>query len=268
MTGQGSHFRLYPAFLNPRVLLILGIACSNWMGFVKAGAEELPLGQPQSIPVGERLVYKISWFGIPVGTGELWAQERTELAGREVIHVVGLIENNKFLSAIFPMRDEIHSWIDAETLESVQFEKKVNESKIKADEVMVFDRTSGKGSYESFETGEKKEFDVQVPVHDVCSAFYWVRRQVLVPGESVKVTLTCDRKDWALEAHVLRRETLKLHGEKVETLRIEPVTVVEGEERRGRAWFNVTDDPSHTPVRIVYKAPFGSVVGVLKNVKL
>lgn len=233
-------------------------------GSVRAGAEEF-IRQDQTLPIGERLAYKISWLGIPVGAGELRVQEKTTLADREVIHIVGMIETNKFLSVIFPMHDEVHSWIDANTLESVQFEKKVNEPKIKAHEIMVFEQAQGKGYYESFETGEKKEFNVPVPVHDVCSAFYWVRRQVLLPGESVKITLTCDRKDWVLEARVLRRETVRLHGKKVNTLRVEPVTFVEGEEKRGRAWFNLTDDSSHTPVRVVYKAPFGSVVGVLKK---
>lgn len=245
--------------------MILGITGLGLMGWVKAGAEEPSLRQEHALLAGEHLIYKISWLGVPVGSGELRVRKKTMLAGREVIHIVGVIESSTFLSKIFPMRNEVHSWIDPETFESVQFEKKVNEPKIKAYEIMVFDRERGKGSYESFETGEKKEFDVQVPVHDVFSAFYWVRRQALVPGESVKIVLTCDQKDWVLEARVLHRETVMLHGKSVATLRVEPITLVEGEEKRGRAWFNVTDDSSHIPVRIVYKAPFGSVVGMLQD---
>ncbi len=217
------------------------------------------------MPLGERLVYKISWLGIPVGGGELWVKEKTRLAGRDVIHIVGVIETNRFLSNIFPMHDEAHSWIDAETFESVQFEKQVNELMVRAHEKTVFDASRRKGHYESFKTGLKKEFDVTTPVHDVFSAFYWARRQVLVPGESVKTVLSCDQKDWALEINVLRRETVKLYGKNIDTIRLEPITRVNGVEKRGRAWINVTTDPSRKPIRIVYKAPFGSVVGTLKQ---
>lgn len=250
-----------------RVFAVLLIA---WIGVSAVGnvCAEGPLVQPnQVMPLGERLVYKISWLGIPVGIGELWVKETTQLAGREVIHIVGVLETNRVLSKIFPMHDEGHSWIDAQTLESVQFEKKVNELLIKAHEKTVFDASSGTGYYESFTTGVTKEFPVTVPVHDVFSAFYWARRQALVPGASVATVLSCDQKDWALEVHVLRREIVKRRGTSVDTFRLEPITHVEGVEKRGKAWINVTTDASRTPVRIVYKAPFGPAVGTLKEVQ-
>src|SRR3989338_11271330 len=129
------------------------------------------------IPVGERLVYDMSWLGIPIGTAELWAKEKTMMNSREVSHVVGIMQTNKFLSTIYPDRDEIHSWIDAETLTSVKFEKKISEGKTSAHEITEF----------------------QKPTHDVISAFYWVRRQSLTPGRSVRTVVIADKKEWALE---------------------------------------------------------------------
>lgn len=220
----------------------------------------------EGFPLGEHLYYRISWLGIPVGTGTLWVKEKTTLRGREVFHVIGTIETNKVLSSIFPVHDEAQSWIDAETLESVQFEKKVDEIRVDTNERMTFDREKKKGYFESLRTGHKNEFDITVPVHDVLSAFFWARRQELVPGKTVKTVLVADQKNWYLDVHVLRRETVKVEGKKVEMLRIEPTTVMEGVERKGRCWINVTDDALHKPVRIVYKAPFGRVVGTLKTV--
>lgn len=91
------------------------------------------------IPLGERLEYQITWLRIPVGIGEVWAKEKIMLGGREVIHVVGTIRTNKILSKIFPIFDEAQSWIDAETFESLQFEKKVDELFLNGHEKMVFD---------------------------------------------------------------------------------------------------------------------------------
>lgn len=195
------------------------------------------------IPLGERLVYHMSWLGVPIGTAELWAKEKTTMNGKEVFHVVGIMQTNKFLSAIFPVHDEIHSWIDAETLTSIKFEKKISEGKTRSHESMEF----------------------QKPAHDVISAFYWVRRQQLTPGQSVRTVVTADRKEWALELVVLKRETLELRGwDPVDTLLVEPRSRVAGlPEKKGKSLMNLSDDSSKKPVRITYKAPFGRIAGIL-----
>ncbi len=163
------------------------------------------------------------------------------------------------------MHDEAHSWMDAKTFESVQFEKKIDELLINAHERMVFDRGKGKGYWESFKTGEKSEFKVTVPVHDVLSAFFWVRRQLSDPDQPAQILVTADRADWELEIPGFRRETVKVRGNKIDTLRVDPVTREAGKEKRRKSWFNVTTDASRKPVRIAYKAPFGPVVGTLQN---
>ncbi len=226
-------------------------------------AEEILPPPAQEVTIGERLVYKITWLKIPVGIGEVWVKEKINLGGREVIHVIGRIETNKVLNKIFPMHDEAHSWIDTKTFESVQFEKKIDELLINTHEQIIFDSAKAKGYWESFKTGEKSEFKVTVPVHDVLSAFFWARRQLSNPAQTGQIVLTADQTDWMLEIPGFRRETIKLNGKKMETLRVDPVTRVNGKEKRGRAWFNVGLEASRKPVRIVYKAPFGRIVGTL-----
>jgi hypothetical protein len=242
-------------------LLIHGVCL---MAAPSAVAEDLRL---EGMPLGERLVYKITWLGVPVGTGSLWVKEKTKLSGREVFHVIGQVETNKVLRTIFPMHDEIHSWIDAKTFQSLQFEKDIREIRIKAHEIMSFDEKKKKGYFKSFTTGIEKEFNVIVPVHDVLSAFYWTRRQKLVPGKSLKTVLTADQKDWYLTVRVIKKESIKFHGEKINTLRVEPDTWVQGEAKLGKAWMHVTEDSSRIPLRITYKAPFGRVVGTLQSTR-
>lgn len=236
-------------------------------GMFSVFAEDIPVPPAQKIRVGERLVYKITWLGIPVGTGELWVKEKTTLGGREVFHVTGLIETNKVLRKIFPMYDTAESWIDAETLESVQFEKNIDELREKSHERMVFDAPNKKGYFESFTTGEKKEFPITVPVHDVLSTIFWARRQPLTPGETVKTTLIADEVPWHLDVDVQEMEKVKVSGKKTATFRADLNTVSEGVERKGRSYINITTDASRTPVRLAYKAPFGTVVGTLQTDK-
>ena len=124
-----------------RIGLILLMACASSMAY----AEEPLVPPDQKVPVGERLVYKITWLRIPVGWGEIWVKEETELGGRKVIHVVGKVDTNKILSKIFPMHDEAHSWIDAQTYESLQFEKVIDEFLIHAHERSFFDAAARRG---------------------------------------------------------------------------------------------------------------------------
>jgi hypothetical protein len=246
-----------------QIFSVVFLACVSFLVLENGRAEEAFVLPNQEIPVGERLVYKITWLKVPVGIGELWVKEKAKLNGREIIHVVGRVETNKVLSKIFPMRDVGESWIDAQTYESVQFEKKIDELLTNAHERVVFDRAKKKGYYESFKSGEKKEFDIPVPVHDVFSAFYWARRQTLVPGKQLRIMLTADQADWALEINVMDKERVEVQGKKIETVRIGLDTHSGGKDRRGKAWFYLTTDAAREPVKIVYKAPFGSVAGTL-----
>lgn len=217
----------------------------------------------QTIPIGERLVYKVTWLRIPVGFAEMHVKEKTTLNGREVIHVVATLESNSVLSRIFPVRDMAESWIDAKTFEAVQFEKKIDEPLLKLHERTVFDAEKKKGYYESFKTGKKKEFSIQTPAHDVFSAFFWARRQSGKPGDVARLVLSADQVDWELEIKVKEEETLKIEKEKVRVLKIDPRTVSEGKERKNMAWFYASLDPDRKPVLIIYKAAFGKVVGTL-----
>ena len=259
--------RRYAALL---FLFTISVSCADASTDFSGKATQAlpPLAEPsQKIPLGEKLVYDVSWMGVPVGFGELEVKEKTELNGRAVYHVVATAGTNHFLSKLYPVRDEVHSWVDAQTLQSLQFEKKVNEGFYRAEERVRYDAAKKKGFYESLKNGSKKEFDVSVPVHDVISAFYWVRRQALVPGGSVKTTVNNGEKDYGLEVSVLRREAKELRdGGVLDTLLIEPRTRLKGMlDKRGRVWIHLKNDAARTPVWITFKTPFGPVVGVLKQ---
>ena len=227
-----------------------------------------PLCPPgQTISPGEHLQYDVFWMGVPVGLGELWVKEKTMRNGRWCYHVMAVAETNDFLSKIYPVRDEVHSWIDAQDLQSLQFEKKVSEGRYKAHERVLYDSDRKQGHYVSIKNGSKKDFSVAVPVQDILSAFYWARRQTLIPGKSVRTTVNSDEKDWDLEIHVLSRQNKFVRGlGDFDTLLIEPKTLLKGVlEKRGRVWINLENSPARTPIFITFKTPFGPIVGVLKR---
>ena len=235
----------------------------------KRSAVELPaLAAPARDPrVGEKLLYEVSWIGVPVGYGELWVKEKTVIHGREAYHVVATALTNEVLSKIYPVHDEIHSWIDAETLQSLQFQKTVSEGFYRADERVLFDASLKKGFYESLKNGTKKEFDIHVPVHDVISAFFWTRRQVFKPGDRLHTIVNNGEKDYDLHVDILSHEWKEIRGQgSADLLKLEPKTELKGVlERRGRVWIHLENTPARVPILITFRTPFGPIVGVLKG---
>lgn len=230
-------------------------------------ATEAPALAVQTLPLGERLVYDIYWFGYKVGVGEVEVREKTALNGHEVFHVVGTAKSNDFLEDIYPVYDTAQSWIDVSTLESRQFEKNVDEDGDQDDETEVYDAGGKKGHYESLKTHAKKDFSVTVPVHDAASAAYWVRRQKLEPGQApLKIVLSCGQKDWELEINVISRQIKKLPGQGVvDSILVVPKLRVNGvPDTRGKTWVYLKNDALHTPLFIKVKTPFGPVLGILR----
>ncbi|MBI3252960.1 MAG: DUF3108 domain-containing protein [Candidatus Omnitrophica bacterium] len=220
-----------------------------------------------ALKVGERLEFGVSWMGIPVGTGTLEVKEKIEVRGRPAIHLVATARTNDFLSKIYPVSDEIHSFVDAEKWRSLEFRKKLKEGRYRADERIVFDYEKRKGFYESFLNGGKKEMDIPASVQDLLSAFYAFRMKPVKTGDRVHMEVNSEEKNWDLELDVLSREVKELRGGRVmETFKVEPRTRLKGAlQARGRAWVYFTADEKKLPVWVTLQTPFGPIVGVLAD---
>ncbi len=241
------------------------VAQTNFAAVAPKKLAALPKPSAQ-LELGEHLLYEVSWMGVPVGYGELWVKEKIQHAGREVFHVVAIARTNEVLSKIYPVVDELHSFIDVNDLYPVEFRKRLSEARYRADEKTIFDPANKKGYYESLKNGEKKEFEISGYVHDVISAFFWVRRQMLEPGKSVHTIVSSEEKDHDLEVQVLRREQKELKAQgSIDTLLVEPKTSLKGVlYSRGRVWIYLTADEKRVPIWIMLKTPFGPINGVLK----
>lgn len=229
-----------------------------------------PISAPEKAPiVGESLIFDVFWMGAHVGTGTLEVREIVELRGRRAYHVVSVAKTNDFLSKLYPIVDEMHSYIDTETLHSLEFRKNVSEGKYRADEHIVFDYDKKKGFYKSLTNGSSKEVDIEPPVHDFISAIYWFRLQPIEVGKSVKTRANSEEKNFDIDFRVIEREVKEIKGlGSLDTVRVDPKTALKGIlYDRGRAWINFTVDSRRTPVWIQLKTPFGPVSGVLRAPK-
>ena len=226
----------------------------------------LTLGEPlATFTVGERLIFDVSWMGIPVGIGTLEVKEKVLKNGRPAYHLIAVAKTNDFLSKIYPVEDALDSFVDAERFVSLEFSKKLREGRYRADERIVYDASKERGFYESFLNKNKKEISIPARVQDVLSAFFWFRLQSIAVGKSLHTFVNSEEKNWDLEIQVLGLETKELRGGRVLRLvLVEPKTRLKGIlYKRGRVWVYFTSDQKRTPVSIILKTPFGPIVGNL-----
>lgn len=217
------------------------------------------------LPLGEKLQFDVFWMGVNVGFLEAEIREKTVIQGRDAYHIVVVARTNEFLSALYPVHDEMQSWMDAKTFYSLKFRKTLSEGRYRADEEVEFRPEEKKGLYYSFRNGTRKEFKMEEAAQDVVSAFYWFRLQSAAQGQNLKTLVNSKEKNWDLEVKILGLETKVIRGlGSVRTICVEPQTSLRGAlYQRGRAWVYFTTDQSRVPVWVTLKTPFGPIHGVL-----
>jgi len=267
----------YKPFILYLVLCTFFLGCSNLTYFTHredlgSGRKTAALTQEMQIPekkfrVGETLDYDVNWMGLNVGSGRLEVREIMTYQDRQVYHLVVTARSNKFLSTFYPVEDEIHSYVDAETLIPYRFEKRQREGRYRAHEEMVYDQTNHKATYHSLLNNTTKEMEVPSGVQDSLSTLFHFRTLPLEVGKSVFIDVNADEKNWRLEVKVLKVGLLKLFGRKeVPALLVEPLAQFHGVFiRKGRMWIWLSLDEKRTPLYMKARVPFGIIEVVLKK---
>lgn len=223
------------------------------------------------ITVGERMKFGIRWLGMEVGSAEVEVKEMVKVGDRDAFHVVVNVRSNKVISLIYPVRDEHHSYIDAEHFHSLKYERNIKEGTYRAHERVEYDQVNHKGRYESLRSGTVKEMLIPIDVQDQISCTYWFRMQKLKPGDKVEIPVNVDEKNWKLVVEAQALEKIKIDGfGKVLAFRCEPFAKFQALfVRRGRAWGWMSADRRRIPLLMKTKIPvLGSINMVIKEYEL
>lgn len=222
--------------------------------------------------IGEKFTYKAEWMGMDVGFATLTVKEVTELRGHEVYHIVAKAETTSFAAKLFPVEDEISTYLDTQNLYPLRFDKKQKEGKRQVDEYVDFDQASGKAVSVSRITGEKKESSVPKPVHDPVSCIYYFRLSNIKQGEPLFANVHLDDKNWFLETRIANRGVVKIKDlGKYEAFMAEPMSWFQGELNKNAKvsiWFSV--DEERIPLLIIVKSSIplvGTVTITLQKIE-
>ncbi len=227
---------------------------------------DIPPAFPFSIP--ERLQYDLTWTGIKTGEAILEARDHGQY-----IQLISTAESAKWVSLFYAVEDTVTSTLKREGEKEsfgafigvpYRYRITLQEGKHRRDKEILFDYPAGKITHINHLRREVREFPLKGMVFDPLSSFYYLRSLPLAVGKSVSIDLFDNKKTYALEVRVLRKETVKTPAGTFPTLVVKPLMQSEGIfHRKGDILIWLTDDERRLPVQLKTRVVLGSVKAVL-----
>jgi hypothetical protein len=220
---------------------------------------------------GETLTYDVDWSVFPAGQVSV-TLARAGASSPGAYEVTTTARSQGFVSLLYNVENEFHSFFDPQTLCSGEISKKINEGRRHKDTRIVFDAARRLAILDEVDRTKPQappkhaEHDIPPCVTDVVTAFYFVRRQPLQVGERVVLPINDGAKTYEVNVEVQAREQIQTPLGTRTALRVEPKVFGGLYKRKGRmlVWFS--DDEQRLPLRIKASIALGTLTGTLKSV--
>jgi hypothetical protein len=240
----------------------------SWASLAVAAALVLPVPAhalqdiaPAPVPfaVGEELVYRARFGGIPAGEARMRVDAIEVIRGRRAYHLVFTVDGGL---PLFRVHDRYDSWIDVETLSSLRHIQQISEGRYKRN--TTFEIWPERCEYQK--NDEPPEQSVGHPLDDG-SFIYAVRVAGVQAGEtrSDDRYFRPDRNPVVLTG--LGVDTLRVGAGTFATIVVRPTIKTGGlfaENTGARVWFS--DDANRYPVQVKTKFAKFSVTLTLESV--
>ena len=224
-----------------------------------------PEPNASTLKPGEALSYTIQYYGIPGGTADIKIDPGPSHLDNTLVFRAD-IKTNFAISAFWRIEDTFMTLVKKDGFRTLMTrlwedengKKQYREEKYRRDKINIQETVKNK----------TKTFSVQTSGNavDGLSALWLLRSKPLQMGDVERFNLFANRKVFDVQAKVLKIESLKIHGQKVETIKVHPVLHNKGEkvqDTQVTVWY--TNDHQRTPVQIQAKNKYGHLNFVLNN---
>ncbi|MGE0615356.1 MAG: DUF3108 domain-containing protein, partial [Bacteriovoracia bacterium] len=155
--------------------------------------------------VGEKLVYEVTYIGMPAGTFTLEVLPFKEINHRKVYHIKVTAVSSKLFSFIYRLNDTIESFLDFEGLFSHRFHLILDETVQTRDSLELYDSEKKQTFFwnrnnhrDKGYKEEKNYFPMDPFPQDSVSSVYFVRTLPLSDGTTTKFPVVSEGKLWDL----------------------------------------------------------------------
>ncbi len=220
---------------------------------------------------GETLSYDVTWSIFPAGrvTATLIAPPKG-LGGSYEVKTTA--ESKGFVSLLYDVEDEFHSFINPATLCSQSISKRINEGRRHKVTNIQFDYVRKLAILNEHDPTNPKappkhdEKSIPACVEDVVSAFYFLRGQPLRIGDKINLAVNDGSPTTNVVVEVQAREQIQTGIGTRAALRVEPKVFGSLYPRKGRMLIWFSDDAQHLPLRIKMMISIGDITGTLSSV--
>ena len=225
----------------------------------------------QAFEDGEWFKFRIHYgiFNASYATLEV---DEARLGDKPVYHIKGRGKSTGLLSLFFKVDDDYQTYIDKKTGKPYKFIRKINEGGYTKDLEIDFDHDDNKAHVLNKENNRRQSFSVPNNVHDMLSAFYYIRNQIdtdgLNPGKELRLNMFIDDENVDFKLVFLGREVIKTKFGKIATLKFRPY-VLAGRvfKEKESLTFWISDDKNKIPVKIEADLAVGSLDADLEAYK-
>lgn len=172
-------------------------------------------------------------------------------------------------------RQRIESTVETSSLAVLQTNKLDEQGKRHRISEAIFDRGSSKVVWTERDPNDPQrpprvvtnQWSGPAAVQDIASAFYYLRTQPLILGQSFEIQISDSGQVYRTPVRVTARKKMKTVLGQVWALRVEPEVFGEGRMLRGKGKMTIwyTDDPARVPVRAQISNELGSLDIKLKR---
>ena len=182
-------------------------------------------------PVGERLTYTVHWGVLHVADAVIstdWVQWKDD---RPLIRIRLRTISNRFINKLYPVNDQIESYIDPVTFLPVRFVKDMSEGSRHELAVTDFNHATGTARWRKM---VRKYKDWTLPIaddtRDIPSLLYWLRKDGITEGVTNRYQVMADDKIYDLfMTSIDHQERLPVPGfGSVSCLQVNPEATFDG----------------------------------------
>jgi hypothetical protein len=208
--------------------------------------------------VGERLVFDISYGFVTAGQAVMVIPGYKYVNGHKAYEINTYAVSTPAFDNIFKVRDKYSSFVDVDGIFPHRFEQHVHEGKFSRDYEAFFDQDEL-----TAETGDGTKYKIPKYVHDILSAFYYIRTLDLTQyhkGQKISLQNFYDGNTHPLDVLILGRQKIETEAGTFDCIVVEPMVVEGGlfkNEGSIRIW--LTNDANKMPVKVSTKVVVGAI---------
>jgi hypothetical protein len=227
-----------------------------------ASSFELRKWNNNAYNVGEKLTFDIKFGFVHAGQAVMSIPAVRYVNGRKTYETRVEANSASGFDWIFKVRDRYETFMDVDGIFPWRFEQHVREGNYSKDYNAFFDPEAM-----TAESSDGKTYKIPQYVHDIVSAFYYIRTLDMAhtrKGDVVHLQNFFDGKTNPLDVRVLGHQKIETDAGTFNCVVIEPMVVEGGlfkSEGSIKIW--LTDDENHMPVRMASKILIGEIVAEL-----